>query len=138
MPNNEQENENENNIRQGIKKKSINQNEYKFELRYGNNPVFTPFLQQTDVLGRRTAKEFLLISKDANEQVNALAEKLRQALQQRTIFLAGRIIASVGISTYRLGGNMQALIGRADSALYTTNDTGRYGIEGECQLNLKN
>ena len=88
-------------------------------------------IRKADLLGRWGGEEFLLVCSGPLTDAMGLAEKLRLALQRHTFGTVGAVTASFGVSTYRPGDTSQALIGRADAALYVAKATGRNRVSVE-------
>ena len=90
----------------------------------------TAGIRKSDFLGRLGGEEFaILLSGTTLAQAHAVAEKLRLTLEKRRFSLAGQAIkvtASFGIaaldSTHR---DLDALLERADAALYAAKSAGR-------------
>lgn len=82
-----------------------------------------------DVLCRWGGEEFLLLLDHCGaEEAERVAEALRRQLVGREFPLAGRfqrITMSMGVTTYRPGDTLQAMVERADKALYISKDGGR-------------
>lgn len=83
-------------------------------------------LRGSDIFGRWGGEEFLVIAPHLGLQDAArMAEKLRQAIEN-TVFEGGiRLTTSIGVSEYRIGEPVAALLDRADRALYAAKAAGR-------------
>lgn len=82
-----------------------------------------------DFICRWGGEEFLLVVKDCDEH-NAmlLAEKMRSAIEHEAIGYKGaqiRITASLGVAVARAGDKVEAMLERADQALYEAKRAGR-------------
>lgn len=83
-----------------------------------------------DVLGRWGGEEFLLLAGDTDaEGAAALAERLRRAVADEALPVEGtrntRVTVSVGWSSVRDGDDPDAVLARADEALYAAKAAGR-------------
>ena len=79
-----------------------------------------------DLVGRWGGEEFLVICRDATvDTAQALAEKLRSALQNHAIAVTGPKTASFGVTAYRTGDRIADVVNRADAALYRAKEGGR-------------
>lgn len=85
-------------------------------------------LRERDVLGRYGGEEFLVGLPDTDTtQACAVAERIRATLRTKSA-LAGAELAltvSIGVATQRAGEPMDALLRRADAAMYTAKRDGR-------------
>jgi diguanylate cyclase (GGDEF)-like protein/PAS domain S-box-containing protein len=88
-------------------------------------------VRASDTVGRWGGEEFLLVLPETTTpQAAILVEKLREAIEG-TDFAVGRpVSASFGLSAHRPGDTVQALVGRADQALYTAKSAGRNRVCG--------
>jgi len=90
-------------------------------------------IRSSDILGRYGGDEFMKILPNTDLKGAALhAERLRQHAQQMdfTAILPQRHISiSIGVTQYRSGEDIAALIARADAALYRAKQSGRNRIE---------
>ncbi len=89
-------------------------------------------LRTTDIFSRFGGEEFLVVLPvtDTKSAV-IIAEKLRETLQASTLTWQGETIdvsASFGIATIRHEDNLEALLSRADNAMYQAKQTGRNNI----------
>lgn len=83
-------------------------------------------LRAEDMAGRWGGEEFLVICPETEgPQAKALAERLCQAMRSHDFATGRRHTVSAGIATMRPGDSLDALISRADTALYAAKDSGR-------------
>lgn len=87
-------------------------------------------LRQTDSACRFGGEEFVVILPGTNGQDTIkFAERLRLGLAAQTIeYETGKtlnVTASIGVTEYKKGDNMDTLLARADSALYEAKEQGR-------------
>ncbi len=85
-----------------------------------------------DTVGRWGGEEFLVLCPETTaEEAVQLAERLRGALRA-TQFEGGRIhTLSAGVAAFREGDSVDALLHRADTALYRAKNGGRDRVEAE-------
>ena len=91
-------------------------------------------LRQEDLLGRFGGEEFVLLLPDADRaQAVAIAERLREQVAHGPVQTAGVTLPqtiSVGVATYPVDGPaLDALIAKADAALYAAKRAGRNRVE---------
>ena len=84
-------------------------------------------LRSNDAAGRWGGEEFLVIAPHTRlNGARRLAEKLRHRIEQGNFGEgAPTITASFGVASWQYGDNIEALIGRADQALYQAKEAGR-------------
>ena len=84
----------------------------------------------TDVVGRWGGEEFMLLcpETDANGGM-FLAEQLRACVEEARFPVIGRITASFGVAAFRPADDEEALLRRADDALYRAKGKGRNRVE---------
>lgn len=86
-------------------------------------------VRASDVTCRWGGEEFLALLRDCDgEQAYALAEKIRVAMEQTPFTSEGKstvMTASLGVAQYRPGEDLDALLRRADKALYAAKQGGR-------------
>jgi polar amino acid transport system substrate-binding protein len=83
-------------------------------------------IRQTDFFARWGGEEFLIICKNADSKhLNLLAENLRQNIKQHVFSIVGNITVSFGITECKVGDTDQAVLNRADKALYKAKELGR-------------
>ena len=84
----------------------------------------------TDVAGRWGGEEFLVLCPDTDEAGAAtLAEKLNKKTAAHDFPEGIRMTISIGVTGYRSGDTEDAIIRRADSALYAAKSKGRNRVE---------
>ncbi len=89
--------------------------------------VVSATLRSTDIFARYGGEEFVVVCPDTDlDGAVVVAEKLRGAIEgYRFPGVGGKVTISVGISLMEAGDAEDALIGRADRALYVAKKTGR-------------
>lgn len=79
-----------------------------------------------DIVGRWGGEEFLVVCPGTTlPEATALAESLRERIASRDFPEVGRCTASFGVATARPGEGPDALVARADAALYAAKRAGR-------------
>lgn len=92
--------------------------------------VLTTNTRSVDTVGRWGGEEFLVISPSTGlESTALLAEKLRNAIDKTDFPTVGHKTGSFGIASYKLGDDIEKLIGRADAAMYAAKHAGRNRVE---------
>jgi len=87
-------------------------------------------LRNTDLLARWGGEEFvILIPGSDGEMAFQAAEKLRNAIEQIEFDEIGTVTCSFGVAQYEDGDTAEALISRADDALYRAKLNGRNQVE---------
>jgi diguanylate cyclase (GGDEF)-like protein len=85
--------------------------------------------RKEDAVGRWGGEEFLIVSPHLDEDgARSLAERLRVAVRSWTFPQVSRVTISLGVSQARPGDSSNALIGRADAALYQAKEQGRNAV----------
>ena len=89
-------------------------------------------LRKSDMFCRLGGEEFVVICPETgHEQALQLAEALRRQVQDTPFAEVGRVTASFGVSSAHPGDSGEALLQRADQALYAAKDSGRNRVCGE-------
>lgn len=95
--------------------------------------VCRPMVRNPDMLGRVGGEEFaVLLNETPLDGGLILADRLRQAIADSSVEHEGhtlRITASFGCAQLAAGEDGEALMGRADDALYRAKDNGRNRVE---------
>ncbi len=91
-------------------------------------------VRKNDLLGRQGGEEFVVLLNQADrEQSIAAAERLRTAVQDNVLDVEGQAIpltVSIGLASYQdTDRNFNALLRRADQALYAAKKNGRNRVE---------
>lgn len=87
-------------------------------------------LRPTDSITRWGGEEFILLAPHTNlNQLQALAEQLRQRIASTPMPEVGQVTASLGLAEYQEGESLEAWIERADRALYLAKHQGRNRVE---------
>lgn len=89
--------------------------------------VFRQMVRKTDLVGRYSGEEFILILPGTRrDEAALLAEKVRQRLMEAGHpSPAPRVTASFGVAEFQPGESLSELVGRADAALYQAKAAGR-------------
>ncbi len=83
-------------------------------------------LRDTDTLGRWGGEEFMIIcSASSQESAKNVAERLCKSIEAQMFSHKKTVTASFGIATFREGDDENAIINRADKALYQAKENGR-------------
>jgi len=83
-------------------------------------------IRQNDVFARWGGEEFIVLCPHTDiEGAKALAETLREKIEEYHFTKAGNKTASFGIAEYSNGMNPQALFSHVDTALYEAKESGR-------------
>ncbi|CAA7611878.1 diguanylate cyclase [Magnetospirillum sp. UT-4] len=89
-------------------------------------------LREIDLIGRLGGEEFaVLLPETELDGAMAVAERLRRAVAETDVPVPGgayRVTVSLGVADWS-GGGLDALLGRADRALYRAKDAGRDRVE---------
>lgn len=87
-------------------------------------------LRTTDILGRWGGDEFLVLAPGTGlASAMLLGERIRRAVEAHAYGAAGTITVSVGVTECRLGDDWDALVERADRALYRAKGAGKNDVE---------
>ena len=83
-------------------------------------------VRQVDIVGRWGGEEFLIICPETDRQgVLRVAEDLRQIIAAHDFGTVGQVTASFGASIYTTSADADAVVSRADKALYLSKENGR-------------
>lgn len=83
-------------------------------------------MRRVDHVGRWGGEEFMVICSETDERGAAvLAEKLRREIEAHEFAIVGGKTCSFGIASHAFGETLEALIERADRALYRAKESGR-------------
>ena len=86
-------------------------------------------LRKSDFIGRIGGEEFALVLPETNILIaTEVAERIRVSLEENAVWHNNKVIfitASIGISQYRAGDSQEALLQRADEAMYMAKEKGR-------------
>lgn len=87
-------------------------------------------LRSTDLIGRWGGEEFLLLVRGIDvAPILLLAEKLRAVIEAHEFAKVGNVTISVGVTFYEMDEPYDALLKRADKALYLAKEHGRNRVE---------
>ncbi|MGD0751798.1 MAG: GGDEF domain-containing protein, partial [Anaerolineales bacterium] len=87
-------------------------------------------IRTSDPFGRWGGDEFLVLATNTDaQQAVELAERLRITLENFHFSTAGKVTASFGVTTYKVGDSPETLIRRADMGLYKAKSDGRNRVE---------
>ncbi len=90
-------------------------------------------IRQSDILFRWGGEEFLLLLPECDlEQATRVAEKIRQAIESRSVTFGGQTIsitASLGVAQHLDGDAEADLVRRTDEALFAAKKNGRNRVE---------
>jgi diguanylate cyclase (GGDEF)-like protein len=92
-------------------------------------------IRRTDIFGRWGGEEFIVICSQIHEErLIALADKLREAVEQSAFEIQGRpvnVTVSVGATTVNAHEAFETVFKRADKALYKAKNSGRNQVQFE-------
>lgn len=87
-------------------------------------------IRQTDVFARWGGEEFMVLLKDTSlKGAYHLAEKIRKSVERMKFNFNEAVTISLGITEYRNEDTMEAMVERADEALYHAKENGRNRTE---------
>ena len=78
-----------------------------------------------ELLYRFGGEEFVVLSMQPAAQSMALAERLRQHIEQTSIIRESKLTLSAGVAQLKAGQTVREWLGRADNALYQAKESGR-------------
>ena len=91
--------------------------------------IAADLIRQTDLLARWGGEEFIiLVPNSTTAQAARLAVRLGEAIRAHP-FGFGRVTCSFGVAQYQPGDTAEALLARADQALYRAKRNGRDRVE---------
>jgi len=94
-------------------------------------------LRLTDFVVRLGGEEFAAIMPGTLEDGMVVAERIRAAFESAGRTVSGRYVGatvSVGVASHETATNIDALLGRADAALYAAKANGRNRVEAEMPM----
>ncbi|GGJ62999.1 GGDEF domain-containing protein [Deinococcus aquiradiocola] len=88
--------------------------------------VLKSFVRDRDLAGRWGGEEFVLVLPGASlERAARIAERLRARIEEERFLPHRTVTASFGVAEYRRGDRLEALVARADQAMYRAKQSGR-------------
>ena len=94
-------------------------------------------LRLTDFVVRLGGEEFAAIMPGTLDDGMVVAERIRAAFEAAARTVSGRYVGatvSVGVASHETAANIDALLGRADAALYAAKANGRNRVEAEMPM----
>lgn len=92
-------------------------------------------IRKIDTAGRWGGEEFIIILPESGMEGGlALAEKLKERINEYNFSGAGHLTASFGVAESEKGLNVQELVCRADKAMYQAKKTGKNRVCGDTKL----
>lgn len=86
--------------------------------------------RESDALARLGGEEFVIVCRNsALDGCRATAEKIREEIERQHFPVAGRVTASFGVCTSHPDDSAEAMLARADAALYRAKAAGRNRVE---------
>ncbi|HDP96004.1 MAG TPA: diguanylate cyclase [Candidatus Aminicenantes bacterium] len=99
------------------------------QLLIGLSRLFQHVLRAQDFVGRWGGEEFMFLLPETDlEGARVLAEKIRRTVEEKVTTIAGgvtRVTLTLGLTVYRPGESAEAVMLRADAALYAGKNAGR-------------
>lgn len=96
----------------------------------GMAAVISRNIRKSDLFARVGGEEFAIVAPETSlEEAAALAEKIRQVVEQDTFANGLRITISLGVSVYQDKDNDNMIFKKADNALYKAKGNGRNRVE---------
>jgi len=87
-------------------------------------------LRSSDLVARWGGEEFVVAIHECDTETAArVADKICRGIADAPISAARRVTVSIGVAMYRPGDTIEALVGRADDALYRAKRSGRNRVE---------
>ncbi|GAA3529755.1 hypothetical protein GCM10022394_06260 [Zobellella aerophila] len=91
-------------------------------------------LRAADQVFRWGGEEFLVVLPETPaDQAIQIAERIRERVQQPSFTPARQVTTSIGVASFTPGEPLDALLGRADAALYQAKQSGRNQVIGSQQ-----
>lgn len=91
---------------------------------------FSKTIRLGDVVARWGGEEFVfLLPNVSQDKAILVADKIRVELEKLDIPVVGKVTSSFGVTIYRDGDTMEAMMQRADEALYKAKSNGRNRVE---------
>lgn len=88
--------------------------------------ILRAHMRRVDHVGRWGGEEFMVLCLETDEHgAGVLAEKLRREIETHEFAIVGHKTCSFGVATHAHGETLEALIERADRALYRAKEGGR-------------
>ncbi|MCX7882693.1 MAG: diguanylate cyclase [Brevinematales bacterium] len=92
--------------------------------------ILTSLVRKPDVCGRWGGEEFLLICPETSLKTGMrLAERIRQEVEDFRFDMVGSKTVSIGVTVFREGDTLEALLDRVDRALYKAKHNGRNMVQ---------
>ena len=92
----------------------------------GIGQIITDQARDTDLCARWGGEEFLVICPETNIQgATEIAERFRRATESATLLKGVRLTLSLGVTEFKTEDSIDALLNRADKALYDAKDKGK-------------
>jgi diguanylate cyclase len=96
--------------------------------------ILKKYFRSVDIVCRWGGEEFVVLVPTASIENGVLiAEKIRQAIENKPILEDIKITASFGITTIKIGDKLEDVVKRADEALYEAKNSGRNNVK----INIK-
>ncbi len=87
-------------------------------------------IRKTDIFGRWGGEEFIIITPALKtEKAVKFAEKIRNCIEEHQFDEDKKITVSIGVAEYKDDQSSEAIINRADKALYRAKRAGRNRVE---------
>ena len=87
-------------------------------------------IRSSDIVARWGGEEFVLLVPIANQDLAiSLADKTRELIESTLFPTVGKVTASLGVTLFKADDDTDALIKRADEALYKAKREGRNRVE---------
>jgi len=90
-------------------------------------------IRSVDTVGRWGGEEFMIVYREIEAQgAYALAENIRQSVENHPFEDIERMTISMGVAQYRSGTSAEELLKQADTALYQSKEHGRNQVTSYC------